>query len=125
MSQTSEGVARVLATSVETEAAALDGAIRRILHCAEVIALSAEILRNSFPAREQFSFEPQDSIIFASVDWYLKQGAKDEGVFANKNSKDFAIPAAEDHFAALNCKVLSTFADAVGRIQHRARGREP
>lgn len=68
----SEGVARLLAASVETEADSLDDAIRRLLGCAQVIPLTSEILNESFRARDQFAFEPQDSVVFASVDMFLK-----------------------------------------------------
>lgn len=121
LSDTSEGVALVMAKSVETEAASLDRAILRILDCAQVIALSAEIMWQSLRVRDQFSFQPQDAVVFASADWYLKQHAKVASIFANKNSTDFAVPEVESHFESLNCKVLSTFADALGVITHRAR----
>lgn len=110
-----------LAKSVETEADALDDAILRILECAEVIPLSEQILRDSFRAREQFSFQPQDSVVFASVDSFLNQRGKGDSIFANRNSKDFAVPEVKEHLAGLSCKLLSTFADAVGVIGHRAR----
>jgi hypothetical protein len=118
--RTSEALALVLAESVETEAAALDRAILRILDCAHVIPLSDEILRNSFRAREQFAFQPQDSVVFASVDWFVNQRGKPGSVFANKNSADFAIPQVEAHLAALNCKLLASFANTVGVIEHYA-----
>jgi predicted nucleic acid-binding protein len=121
LKSTSEGFVRWLAQSVETEAAALDNAIGRILDCAHVIPFTAEIVRRAFTARDEFAFERQDSIVFASVERYLNERGIGESIFANRNSKDFATPAVEDHFAALNCKVLSTFADAVGLIQHRAK----
>jgi hypothetical protein len=117
----SEGFARLLAKSVETEADSLDEAIRSILGCGHIIPLSAEILKNSLDAREQFAFEPQDSVVFASVDAFLAQHGKANSIFANKNAKDFAVPEIRDHFAALNCKVLSTFADTVGLIDHAIR----
>lgn len=76
LNQTSEGFARVLAKSVETEADALDDAILHILDCAEIIPLSEQILRDSFRARVQFSLQPQDSVVFASVDGFLNQCGK-------------------------------------------------
>lgn len=121
LSGASAGVALVMAESVETEAASLDRAILRILDCAQVIALSAEIMRHSLRARDQFSFQPQDSVVFASADWYLNQRGKAASIFANKNSTDFAVPEVESHFESLNCKVLSNFVDALGVITHRAR----
>jgi hypothetical protein len=120
----SEGFARLLAASVETEADALDDAIHRILGCAQVIPLSGDIMRESFRAREQFSFEPQDSVVFSSVDSFLNQRGRPASIFANKNSRDFAVREVKKHFGDLNCKVLSTFAAAVGVIGQRASGAE-
>lgn len=121
LSSASEGVALVMAESVETEAASLDRALLRVLDCAEVIPLSAEIMRDSLRVRERFSVQPQDSVVFASADWYLNQRGRADSIFANKNSTDFAVPEVESHFQSLNCKVLATFADALGVIAHRAR----
>lgn len=116
--RTSEAVALVLAESVEAEATALDRSILRILDCAQVIPLSGEILRNSLYARERFPFQPQDSVVFSSVDQYLGRHANRESIFANKNSADFAVPEIEAHFARLNCKLLSKFSNAVGIVEH-------
>ncbi len=113
--------ALALAESVQTEAAALDRAILRILDCARVIPLSDAVLRSSFRARTQFPFGPQDSVVFASADWYLNECGRAESVFANKNSTDFALAEVKAHFSGLNCRLLSTFADALGVISHRAR----
>lgn len=120
--RTFEAVARILAESVQTEAAALDTAILRILDCARLIPLSEEVLRSSFRARTRFPFSPQDSVVFASADRYLNDRGRAESVFANKNSTDFAVPEVKAHFSDLNCKVLSTFDDALGVIDHRASG---
>lgn len=117
----SEGFARLLAASVETEADSLDDAIHRILACAHVIPLSGEILKASFSAREQFSFEPQDSVVFASVDGFLDQRGKVDSVFANKNSHDFGVPEVRKYLAGVNCRLLTTFTDAVGVIDHATR----
>jgi predicted nucleic acid-binding protein len=122
--RTSEAVVLVLAESVETEAAALDRAILRILDCAQVIPLSDDVLRHSIQARAQFPFQPQDSVVFASVDRYVKQRGQPESIFANKNSVDFSVPEVEAHFADLQCKLLSTFASTVGVIEHRLSTRQ-
>jgi hypothetical protein len=119
LKRTAVAVAQVLAESVQTEAAALDESIVRILDCAHVVALSHDVLRNSFQAREQFDFQQQDSVVFASVDWYVNQRGKAPSIFANRNSKDFSTAKVKAHFAALNCKQLFTFADTVGIIERR------
>ena len=49
-----------------------------------MIPLSGAMLKASLAARIQFSLQPQDSIVFASVDHFLKEHAGAESVFANK-----------------------------------------
>ena len=70
----------------------------------------------------QFREQPQDSVVFASVDWFVNRRGKPDSVFANRNSKDFAVPGVKAHLAGLNCKLLSTFADAIGVVDRRERG---
>jgi hypothetical protein len=125
ISETSEAVAATFAKSVETEAAGVDSAISRILDCADVIPLTKEVMRHSIRIREQFEFEPQDAVVFASVDLYLSERAKAESVFANRDSGDFAVPDVEERLGALNCKLLSTFAKAVDMIEPRKGAEAP
>ncbi len=122
LSDTSEAVAATFAKSVETEAAGLDNAISRILECADVIPLTKEVMEHSIRIRNQFEFEPQDAIVFASVDLYLSERGKAESVFANKNSADFAD--VEERLGELNCKLISTFANAADMIEHRRRAED-
>ena len=107
---------------METEAAGLDNAISRILECADVIPLTKEVMEHSIRIRNQFEFEPQDAIVFASVDLYLSERGKAESVFANKNSADFAD--VEERLGELNCKLISTFANAADMIEHRRRAED-
>lgn len=125
LAETSEAVAKVFAESVETEAAGLNNAISRILDCADVIPLTKEVMQHSIRIHDQFEFEPQDAVIFASVDLYLDGRGKAESVFANKNSADFAVPDVEERLGALNCKLLSTFSKAADMIEHRKRAKAP
>jgi hypothetical protein len=125
LAETSEAVAKIFVESVETEAAGLNNAISRILDCADVIPLTKEVMQHSIRVRDQFEFEPQDAVVFASIDLYLDERGKAESVFANKNSDDFAVPDVEERLGALNCKLLSTFANAADLIEHRRRAEDP
>jgi|SRR5882757_10142631 len=65
---TFEAISRVLSGAAEVEHRALDEALVRLENCATVIPLSGTMLKTSFDARRRFSLQPQDSIIFTSVE---------------------------------------------------------
>jgi hypothetical protein len=76
-----------------------------------VVPLSGVMLEDSLAARIQFSLQPQDSIVFASVDHFLKERRGVESVFANKNSADFSGSEIETYLEKLGCKLLSSFSN--------------
>jgi len=103
-------VTRALAESSEIQAKALDDAVVNLSRVATVIPLTGEVMRNAVNVPLVFSLSPQDSVVFASTDLYLKEQGSDEKVFATKNSRDFLSDDVEDWFRRYNCKVLATFA---------------
>jgi hypothetical protein len=102
---------------LEAESAGLDSAISRILECADVIPLSKEVMQHSVRIREQFSLQPQDSVVFASVDLYLSQRASERSIFANRTSRDFAVPDVQSRLAELHCTLLTSFSSTLTRIE--------
>jgi predicted nucleic acid-binding protein len=115
---TSEAISQTLSGSAEIEHRELDQSLLRLAKCATVIPLSGEMLKNSVGARLQFSLEPQDSIIFASVEHFLKDRGGSKSVFANKNSADFSGPEIESHLRGYGCKLLSSFANTRKFVEH-------
>ena len=115
---TSEAISQTLSGAAEIEHRALDHAIARLADCATVIPLSGSILKASLAARIQFSLEPQDSIVFASVDDFLRVRSGAKSVFANKNSADFSNPDIESHLQAMNCKLFYSFAKTRHYVEH-------
>lgn len=128
MPTTSETISRVLSGAAEVEHRALDEALVRLANCATVIPLSAEMLKSSLAARLQFSLQPQDSIVFASVEHFLKERGKTDSVFANKNSADFSGPDIETHLEQYGCKLLASFSNTRQYVENvlarPARSRE-
>jgi hypothetical protein len=109
--QTSEAISQTLSGAAEVEHRALDEAIERLANCSTVIPLSGAMLKASLSARAQFALQPQDSIVFASVDHFLKERPGTRSVFANKNSADFSGPEIETYLEEMGCKLLSTFSN--------------
>jgi predicted nucleic acid-binding protein len=82
----SKEISQVLFGAADVEHSALDDALVRLANCATVIPLSGTMLESSLDARQRFSLQPQDSIIFSSVEHFLRERDGAESVFANKNS---------------------------------------
>jgi predicted nucleic acid-binding protein len=118
LGETSMTVTRALAESSEIQAKALDNAVVNLSGVATVIPLTAEVMRNAVNVPLVFSLSPQDSVVFASTDLYLKEQGQGEKVFATKNSRDFLSDDVEDWFRRYNCKVLATFAATRQYVEH-------
>jgi len=94
-------------------------------YCATVIPLSGTMLKSSLDARQRFSLQPQDSIIFSSVEHFLRERGTAESVFANKNSADFSGLEIKTHFEKLGCKLFASFSNARQYIESVARRTGP
>lgn len=105
----------------EVERRALDDALERLTKCATVIPMSGPMLRSSLDARQRFSLQPQDSIIFTSVEHFLREHDGAESVFANKNSADFSGPDLETYFEKLGCKLFASFSNTRQYIESAAQ----
>jgi hypothetical protein len=75
-------------------------------------------MRNAVDVPLVFSLSPQDSVVFASTDLYMKEQGAGQKVFATKNSRDFLSDDVEDWFRRYNCKVLATFAATRQYVEH-------
>ena len=117
----SAAIYQVLYSAAEVEHRALDDALVRLANCATVIPLSGTMLKSSLDARQRFSLQPQDSIVFTSVEHFLRDRPGAESVFANKNSADFSGPEMETYFAQLGCKLFASFSNTRQYIESMAR----
>lgn len=118
--RTSRGVTESLARSAEIEARGLSDTVARLLRAAQIIPLTVETLARAQEAERQFSFAPQDAIVFASVEQHLAAASQDPRLFINKNHVDFLRPEIEmhlgDHYA---CKLIPYFPAARQYIDSR------
>jgi hypothetical protein len=121
LAETSRSVTEALAESADIEAKGLEDTIRRLLKCSVVSPLSAMIIESALNAQSQFRLEPQDAIVFASVDEHARARASEPKVFINKNQADFLTPQIEAHFEQLNCKLLSNFSNGRQFVENKTR----
>lgn len=103
-------VTGTLGESLKVEAGALCATIRRLADVALVLPLSDQTLKAAIDIQVQFRLQPQDAVVFASIDRFLSGQGSGQKLFANHNSRDF-LPH-EAHFQQYNCKVLPRFGDA-------------
>lgn len=110
LEEASKSLTRVLAESGEVQASTLDKTIDKILRVATIIPLSAEVMRHTLAVQLAYPLAPQDAVVFASVDLYMREQGKGPKYFANKNRRDFMTPEVERHFEQYECRILHSFA---------------
>ncbi len=106
----SKPVASTISESLTSEANALYATIRHLADVALVLPLSEQIMKAALEIQIQFRLQPQDAVVFASVDQFLSGQGSGQKLFANRNSRDFLPHTA--HFQKYNCKVLPRLDDA-------------
>jgi predicted nucleic acid-binding protein len=117
----SEKATDAFAATATHERNGLDGVVRRLIACATVTALSKDIITNSFAAQVRYELGPQDSLVFASVDEFVRASGPGPKLFINKNHKDFLTTEIQDHFGQFECKLLPQFASAREYIEKGLR----
>lgn len=121
LEEASKSVTRVLAESGEVQASALDKTIDKILRVATIIPLSADVMRHALSLQLVYPLAPQDAVVFASVDFYMREQGKGPKYFANKNRRDFLTPEVETHFQQYECRILDSFA-ATRKLTEKENG---
>jgi hypothetical protein len=115
---TSQPLTRSLEESTKVEASGLDSAIRHLVQVATVIPLSDRIVSASLDVRKRFDLDPQDAMVFASVDQFLREQGSGAKAFANRDSKDFG-ESVKGHLQGYDCQLFAKFAEAVRFIGER------
>jgi len=116
---TSTSVTQALAASAQLQAEGLDRTVRRFMRCGKIIPLTSEVMASALDAQLTFKLQPQDAIVFATVDRYLEQSAAGEKLFVNKNQRDFLTLEIESRLAGLGCKLMPKICAAKSYIVHR------
>ena len=109
----------VLVVSGVEERQRLDQSLIEILEVADLIPLSASVLRESSEAEGTLLLSTQDAIVFASVVDHLVGAGPGEKCFITRNSEDFNKPAIRARLAEHGCRLLTRFADGLGYVRSR------
>jgi predicted nucleic acid-binding protein len=88
-----------------------------------VIPLTGEVVAIARWHERVYSVTPQDAVVLASVRAHAEthDGPK---VFISQDAKGFANPTVYGELAAVHCKMLVNFDDALGYIRNALRPRE-
>lgn len=118
MSAATHHVAQVLDTGSEVERESLEQTIDRLTKICLVPVMSLEIIRLAQAMQLGYGLEPQDALVFASIDCALQGLGAGSKVFVNKNSKDFATPLIEGQLEKHECRLITSFQSACQYIEN-------
>ncbi|MBW4507148.1 MAG: DUF4935 domain-containing protein [Scytonematopsis contorta HA4267-MV1] len=93
----------------------------RLLECVEIIALTADILREAARCEDPYDLKPQDALVYASVITHLRQNRPPIACFLNRNTRDFGSPNIVDELNNLNCRMIPRFDSGYAFIQSQLR----
>ena len=113
---TIQDIAKLLITSNEEERVRFDEQRERILECAQIVPLTADILRDAAAAERTFGLTPQDAVVYASIISHLRESRPAQACFLNRNKKDFDTPDIVDELAQYNCRLIAHFDQGVRYI---------
>lgn len=112
-----QDIARLLVQSSEEERQRFVAYRDRLLNSAEVISLSADILRGAATSEDPYDLSPQDALVYSSVISHLRQNQSQVSCFLNRNSKDFDNPDIVDQLNRFNCRMIPRFDHGYGFIK--------
>jgi predicted nucleic acid-binding protein len=114
-------VTALLLKSLDHERRRLDQAVRLVLDVAEVVPLTAELLREARAAGLKYGLTFTDAVVLTSIrsDLDVRKGAA--SCFLNKNVKDFDDPDIHSILNALGCKLLPRFASGIRYLKSKTR----
>jgi len=85
---------------------------------ATTIPLTPAIIREAYEKAGQHGLASQDSLVYASVLAGLRAlPAGIESLFVSRNKKDFGKAAIVEELLALNCKYVTSFQAAAGKLR--------
>jgi predicted nucleic acid-binding protein len=109
----------LLVESEKEEQARLARTRAALLKTAEIIPLTADILRSATASEIKYVLTAQDAIVYASVRGHLDAGSGRIACFLNKNVKDFDLADIRDELADFGCKLIPSFRDGLAFIKSK------
>ena len=81
----------------------------RLLAIAEIIPLSRDILAAAILGENRNELEPQDAIVYASIQTHLEGRTVQPCCFLNRNTKDFDNSNIGDELKQYQCRMIPRF----------------
>ncbi len=111
-------LANLLIQSNEEEKQRFTRNRNRIVRVAEIIPLTAPIIRKAAAYEAPYNLTSQDALVYASVVTHIDaQNQPTESCFLNRNAKDFDNPDIVDELARKNCRMIPRFDDGFQFVQ--------
>jgi hypothetical protein len=104
-----QDVTSLLTGSIQEEFQRLEQTRARLLHGAEIISLTPEILSEASVQRAKLDMSAQDAVVYASILQHLIASQPSHSCFVNRNRKDFDAPDIVKELGDHGCKILFNF----------------
>lgn len=117
VSDTFQTVLKVLATSGEQQKQRFSSIRDRLLQSAVVIPLNDTILGAEAIFESQYSLEPPDALICASILEHLRSTMPQAACFIEKDANDFQTQDLREVFQQAGCKLIFGFSNGIRYIQ--------
>jgi len=117
------GLLAPLLQSRDRERARLEQAVHALIETADIIPLTADVLRDATGFQAMLDLSFQDSVVLGSVLRHLRRTAPAESCFLNRNTADFANPKVRDLLEHQRCRFFGRFDDALGYTEAWLRQR--
>jgi predicted nucleic acid-binding protein len=123
--QSIQDIASLLVQSNEEERNRFSQYHQHILEFGEIIALTADILKESTECESNYDLTSQDALVYASVISHLRFSKPQQACFLNRNSKDFDSPDIIAALNQLNCRMIPSFTSGLSFIRSQTIRPEP
>jgi predicted nucleic acid-binding protein len=115
---TSHQVSQALGAGDQIERKCLEQITERLTRICLVPVLSPEIVRLAQVMQHEYNLDPQDAIVFASIDTALQTLGASPKVFVNKNFRDFATRPIQGQLEKHGCRLITSFPAACQYIEN-------
>lgn len=108
---------RILTLAINDEQKRYAEVRERVCSIATIIPLDHNILARCRQEQESLDFQKfTDTVVFTSIISHLENATSEISCFLNKDAKDFLVPAVQKRFKDLDCEILLSFGEGLGRV---------
>ncbi|WP_129647325.1 hypothetical protein [Peristeroidobacter agariperforans] len=118
--QASQTISDVFSASAVAQTSRLRATLSRLIQCSTILPLNESVITRSIAAQDEFGLEPQDAVVFASVESGLEtHQAEGSRIFITKDRSAFATEQVMEHFRNLQCDVIPAIGPAIGVVKRQ------